>query len=62
MPTPSLKENLLLYLKKLRKRDARAEMQNTHPNDGYRAEGANIAYAKFIRELEALVNGEPPAP
>jgi hypothetical protein len=63
MPTLSLKEELLLYLKNLRKRDARAEIQNAHPNDGYRAEGANIAYAKIVRELEALVNGkEMPAP
>jgi hypothetical protein len=43
-PMPSLKEQLILYVKKLKKREASKEMRNDSANDGFRIEGMNIAY------------------
>ncbi len=55
---PSLKDDLLMYLKKLRKRDANQEMRQNSDNDGFRIEGMNMAYAKIVRELEAILQAE----
>jgi hypothetical protein len=58
MPIPSLKDELLLYLKKLKKRNANQEMRNASPNDGFRVEGLNITYRKIVLELEDLLSGK----
>jgi hypothetical protein len=55
---PSLTEQLLLYVKKLKKREASKEMPNDSAYDRCRIEGMNLAYWKIVQELEALVNGK----
>ena len=54
----SLLGKLLLYLKMMRKRDARQEMRNTGPEDRFRIEGMNLAYRKVVDELEVLLNAQ----
>jgi hypothetical protein len=62
-PMPSLKEQLLLYVKRLKKREASKKMPNDSAYDRFRIEGMNFAYGKIVRELEALLSGkELPAP
>jgi hypothetical protein len=45
---PSLKDELLMYLKKLKKRDARQEMKQANEIDEYRIEGATSPIGRSL--------------